>query len=287
MGFHLINACFDQYRAILTAQLPNLFSHTMSTILLLSKVGNALANEFIRYIASLYVIVLGPHHPISRMWSALRRGGIATVRRYGAVLYGAQYKLLMDCAGLPKPHLSYQRLDTLRVLYTAGLLTLKVTQAAIEKVVDTVAADVTFSCYTVDNLPWANVALGIVTHEGGRLADAHEAIDFVGRWVVPSPSREGPDHKTKLGYDVVKGRILEQVGTYKMKTDCHRAFLDMCLRELGPDHRQTTRALNGLENHYRRSGKMDEVARVHAELEDRWARLCEREENHGRAAGTT
>lgn len=287
MGFRLINACFDQYRAIITAQPPNLFSHTLSAILLLSKVGDALANEFIRYIASLYVIVLGPHHPNSRMWSALRRGGIAAVRRYGAVLYDAQYKLLMDCASLPKPHLSYQRLDTLRFFYTAGLLTLAETQTAIEKVVDTVAADVTFSCYTVDNLLWAKVALGIVTHEGGRLADANKAIDFVGRWVVPSPSREGPDYKTKVGYYVVKGRVLEQIGTYEMKTDCHQAFLDMCLRELGPDHRQTTRALNGLEHHYRRSGKIDEADKVHTELEERWARLCETEENHGRAAGPT
>ena len=127
--------------------------------------------------------------------------------------------------------------------------------------------------------------LGLAWQEA--LADANKAIDFVGRWVVPSPSREGPDYKTKVGYYVVKGRVLEQIGTYEMKTDCHQAFLDMCLRELGPDHRQTTRALNGLEHHYRRSGKIDEADKVHTELEERWARLCETEENHGRAAGPT
>lgn len=152
MGFRLINACFDQYRAIIIAQPPNLFSHTLSAILLFSKVGNALANEFIRYIASLYVIVLGPHHPNSRLWSALRRGGIAAVRRCGAVLYDAQYKLLIECPSSDKPHLSYQRLDILRFFHTAGLLTLRETQRAIEEIVDDVAADVTFACYTIDNL---------------------------------------------------------------------------------------------------------------------------------------
>lgn len=129
------------------------------------------------------------------------------------------------------------------------------------------------------------------------MAEADAAIDFVGRWVVPSlpvpdhPTLLGPDHitiqgldpKTKVGYYVVKGRVLEQIGTYKMKTDCHQAFLDMCLRELGPDHRQTTRALDGLEHHYRRSGNIDAADKVRTVFEARWARLCEGEENQGRA----
>lgn len=70
--------------------------------------------------------------------------------------------MLVDCLSLDKPPSSYRRPDVLSFSYTAGLLTLIKAQRAIEPIVDNAAADVTFSCYTIDNPLWAKVALGVV-----------------------------------------------------------------------------------------------------------------------------
>jgi hypothetical protein len=89
-GFRLIDLCLRNYRAEIANNDPDMIIATYNTILGLYINLPDLANVVLRYIAGFCLASLGPYHPFTRLWSALRSLGLEQLRHLAGAITMAQ-----------------------------------------------------------------------------------------------------------------------------------------------------------------------------------------------------
>lgn len=134
-GFRLIDLCLRNYRTEIATNHPCLLIETYSTIVYLTSKLPDLAETILRYIAGLCHVSLGPYHPYTRLWGALRSLGIEQIRRLAAVVIQAQLNEFETWFDPGAEFLCIQRIDAARQTHCYGSLSLAETEAEFSKAI--------------------------------------------------------------------------------------------------------------------------------------------------------
>ncbi|KAI0122980.1 Clr5 domain-containing protein [Xylariales sp. AK1849] len=273
-GFRMLQICFQQYQLLALDGRPELFQKTLGLAFILLEVGSDLAESFIRYTASLCSIVLGGNHPLSRIWRALRASGIPGLRRYAMAILQAQCGILMNHLGPRNKFLAVMNLETARSYHRFGVIQMSTAKELIQSLVDDMMADISY--WTMDFVLWSKIELASTYVQDENFAEADGVLLYIGNCLAATPA-DGFDLWNKTQYYWLKARVMDGLGLHSEATEMHQARLNVCLEEVGPEHRHTMRALGDLENYYRKVGDVEAAEKLKLDFETKWDRICERE----------
>jgi tetratricopeptide (TPR) repeat protein len=129
-NFQVLNKCCDEYQLVLRRQDPLLIWATYNAILHLSLSGEELAMSFAKLAAGLSLIHFGRSHPLTVLWTNIRRMNMQGVRRAAVPIFDAQFDLFRSNEGLSTTFWPTNVRIPIKRLHDLGLLS---PQAAHEK----------------------------------------------------------------------------------------------------------------------------------------------------------
>jgi hypothetical protein len=185
----------------------------------------------------------------------------------------AQFDILTNTLGRRNKFMACLMLEIARSFHKFGVLPLLAAKEVIEKIGDDMASDVQF--WTMDYVIWARLELVSTYVQNGSFFEANEILLGVEKW-FKTPADE-LDVFTKNQYYKMKAIVVENTGSHEEVTEAYLARVDVCLKDVGPEHRHTVRALGDLERHYRKIGDVEAAERLQIEFETRWNSFCDRE----------
>ncbi|KAH6657363.1 Clr5 domain-containing protein [Truncatella angustata] len=122
-NFQVLNKSCDEFRSVLKKQDPLLVWATYNAILQLSNVGEDIAKSFAKLAAGLSQIHFGRSHPMTVLWSSVRRMSVQDVQKLALPITDAQFGLFHDDS---RPGNSFWPKHTINVakkLHDLGLIT--------------------------------------------------------------------------------------------------------------------------------------------------------------------
>ncbi|KAK8042420.1 hypothetical protein PG994_012903 [Apiospora phragmitis] len=268
-----VSICFQQYQSIVrTEQPPEILLKTLIVAFYMLQAGPELGASFVRYSASLFPIVLGENHPISRIWHHINTLGVTAIRPYLWMILQAWWESLKQRLGTRHKELAVHRLELIRSLHRFGGLSMMSAKAGIEQMVDDMAADVKY--WTLDYVMWAKLELVTIYVEAGLDTEAAELLEDIGRRIEASP--EGYDIWTQTVYWYLRAQAMESLGLEEEALESYQARYDACLKAVGPDARHTVRALGELERYNRKIGRIEVADQLRTRFHRGWRIVCDR-----------
>lgn len=278
-GFRMVQICFQQYQSIIQEeQPPEMLLKTLIVAFYMLQAGPELGASFVRYSASLFPIVLGKSHPISRIWHHINTLGVVAIRPYLSMILQAWWESLKRRLGPRHKELAVHRLELIRSLHRFGGLSMMSAKAGIEKIVDDMAADVKY--WTLDYVMWAKLELVTIYVEAGLDTEAAELLEDIGRRIEASSDggsgSSSYDIWTQTVYWYLRAQVMESLGLESDALESYQARYDACLKTVGPDARHTVRALGELERYNRKIGRIEVADELRAEFHKGWRIVCDR-----------
>ncbi|KAK8051751.1 Clr5 domain-containing protein [Apiospora rasikravindrae] len=272
-GFRMVQICFQQYQSIIrTEQPPEMLLKTLIVAFYMLQAGPELGASFVRYSASLFPIVLGENHPISRIWHHINALGVEAIRPYLWTILQAWWESLKQRLGTRHKELAVHRLELIRSLHRFGGLPMMSAKAGIQQMVDDMAADVKY--WTLDYVMWAKLELVTIYVEAGLDTEAAELLEDIGRRIEATP--DGYDIWTQTVYWYLRAQAMENLGLEDEALESYQARYDACLKAVGPDARHTVRALGELERYNRKIGRIEVADQLRTRFHKGWRIVCDR-----------
>ncbi|KAK8080303.1 Clr5 domain-containing protein [Apiospora hydei] len=272
-GFRMVQICFQQYQSIIrTEQPPEMLLKTLIVAFYMLQAGPELGASFVRYSASLFPIVLGENHPISRIWHHINALGVVSIRPYLWMILQAWWESLKQRLGTRHKELAVHRLELIRSLHRFGGLSMMSAKAGIQQMVDDMAADVKY--WTLDYVMWAKLELVTIYVEAGLDTEAAELLEDIGRRIEATP--DGYDIWTQTVYWYLRAQTMESLGLEDEALKSYQARYDACLKAVGPDARHTVRALGELERYNRMIGRIEVADQLRTRFHQGWRIVCDR-----------
>ncbi|KAK6853016.1 Clr5 domain-containing protein [Apiospora arundinis] len=274
-GFRMVQICFQQYQSIIQEeQPPEMLLKTLIVAFYMLQAGPELGASFVRYSASIFPIVLGETHPISRIWRHINTLGVVAIRPYLSMILQAWWESLKRRLGPRHKELAVHRLELIRSLHRFGGLSMMSAKAGIEKIVDDMAADVKY--WTLDYVMWAKLELVTIYVEAGLDTEAAELLEDIGRRIEAGSDSDSYDIWTQTVYWYLRAQVMESLGLEEDALESYQARYDACLKTVGPDARHTVRALGELERYNRKIGRIEVANKLRVEFQKGWRIVCDR-----------
>lgn len=121
-NFQVLNNYCDEYRLIIRKEDPLLIWATYNAILQLSQIGSDIATSFTKLAAGLSSIHFGRSHPMTVLWSSLRRMDVQDIRRAALPIVDAQFRLIHDEASPGNSFWPRYHINMAKRLHDLGLL---------------------------------------------------------------------------------------------------------------------------------------------------------------------
>ncbi|KAK8028374.1 Clr5 domain-containing protein [Apiospora marii] len=271
-GFRMVQICFQQYQSIIqTEQPPEMLLKTLIVAFYMLQAGPELGASFVRYSASLFPIILGKTHPISRIWHHINTLGVLAIRPYLWTILQAWWESLKQRLGTRHKELAVHKLELIRSLHRFGGISMMSAKSGIEQMVDDMAADVKY--WTLDYVMWAKLELVTIYVEAGLDTEAAELLEDIGRRIEASP--EDYDIWTQTVYWYLRAQAMESLGLEEEALESYQARYDACLKTVGPDARHTVRALGELERYNRKIGRIEVADQLRVSFHNSWRIVCD------------
>ncbi|KAK8060085.1 Clr5 domain-containing protein [Apiospora saccharicola] len=271
-GFRMVQICFQQYQSIIqTEQPPEMLLKTLIVAFYMLQAGPELGASFVRYSASLFPIILGETHPISRIWQHINTLGVPAIRPYLWTILQAWWESLKQRLGTRHKELAVHRLELIRSLHRFGGISMMSAKNGIQQMVDDMAADVKY--WTLDYVMWAKLELVTIYVEGGLDTEAAELLEGIGRLIEASPAEY--DIWTQTVYWYLRAQAMESLGLEEEALESYQARYDACLKTVGPDARHTVRALGELERYNRKIGRIEVADQLRVSFHKGWRIVCD------------
>ncbi|KAI1849478.1 hypothetical protein JX266_004973 [Neoarthrinium moseri] len=272
-GFRMLHICAEQYKLLALEGHPELVQKTLGVAFYLLEIGSDLFEAFMRYTASICSAVLGQNHPLSRLWYALWRSGVRGIQDNAMAVMKAQCDVFTEHLGSRNKWLACIYLEVARSYHRFKLIPVTEAEAMIEETSHLIASDIQY--WHMDYYLWARLELASTYVQERDFHKADAVLRQVGHAL--SEGTSGIDLWTKMQYYVLSARTMEGLGSLEEATKMHRGRLEVCLADVGPEHRHTARALGELERHYRNVGNVGAAEELQREFEATWDSICQRE----------
>jgi hypothetical protein len=300
-AFRFIDLCLRNYNVEITRNHPALIMQTFTTILVLNSYLPDLAEMILKCVASQCSVLLGPHHPYTRLYRALRYLGMENIRRMAAPVFQAQLNEFEAWFRPDAEFICSRRLDSARKAHVYGTLPLDVAQAQISKAIEVrtatalpdtsvsvrqrtgargARAGLTVGCtanLSQDFICWAKLNHATMSEAHCRYAETVALLDEIGEhFESEAGSLSTYTKHENLG---ARCRMAKAVGTYEDIKTAFRTRLDWDYRVAGPNHHWTNRSIIDLDYEYGLHDDVEASAKLQEEFdfESSWAAICEKE----------
>ncbi|KAI0171654.1 Clr5 domain-containing protein [Pestalotiopsis sp. NC0098] len=183
-NFQVLNKCCDEYRNVLRKQDPLLIWTTYNAILQLSQSGDDLAMAFAKLAAGLSLIQCGRSHPLTVLWTSLRRMSMDEVRRAAVPIIDAQFELLRDDQGSDNTFWPSQVVILIKKLHDMQLLTPEATVEKLNNCIQWIqqnpGPDTT---RTEEQLNSTRMFITCIYIDGGQYTEADAILSLVESWI--------------------------------------------------------------------------------------------------------